>query len=170
MKALVLVAHPDDCVIWAKAYMDAHPEHSWTITYLTHWRFHKRGRELGKYWRKRSVPVRFLGFKDHGRDLGLGGLHTWSEKEAVRVLQRATEGYDLILTHGEEGEYGHPHHCVIHQAVKDLPQAKVYFSLEPTDIAFPVKIELDELPRHRESIKIHARDTAYYKELFEWLD
>jgi len=165
MKALVLVAHPDDCVIWAKAYMDAHPNHGWTITYLTHWRFHKRGREIACYWRKRNVPVRFLGFKDHGRDLGTNSLITWPEEEAIRVLQRATEDYDLLLTHGADGEYGHPHHRVVHQAVKDMPFVKkIYFSNKPTDTAYPVVIETDELPRHRDAIEAHAQPVAYYTE------
>ena len=165
MKALVLVAHPDDCVIFASAYMDAHPEHEWAITYLTHWRFHKRGREMTRYWRKRGIKTRYLGFKDHGRDLGLNGLHTWSEKEALRVMGRSVKGYELILTHGEEGEYGHPHHRVVHKAVNDLPIAKVYFSLDTSDLALPLNIAMDELPRHAESIRIHAGSgVAYYKE------
>lgn len=166
MKALVLVAHPDDCVIFASGYMDAHPEYDWTITYLTHWRFHKRGREIAKYWRKRGIKTKFLGFKDHGRDLGLKGLFTWSEKEALRVLRRSAQGYDLILTHNENGEYGHPHHCVINKAVSDINVSKVYFSLDDRDLAFPVNIALDELPRHKESIEIHVSPSgfAYYKE------
>ena len=165
MRALVLVAHPDDCVIWAKAYMDAHPGHGWTICYLTHWRLHKRGREIARYWRKRNIPVRFLGFKDHGRDLGTNSLITWPEEDAIRVLQRATEDYDLILTHGAEGEYGHPHHRVVHKAVKDMPFVKkIYFSSEPTDMAYPVVIETDELPRHRAAIEAHAQTVAYYRE------
>ena len=135
MKALVLVAHPDDCVIFASAYMDAHPEYEWHIVYLTHWRFHKRGREMSKYWKKRGVKTRYLGFKDHGRDLGLKGLHTWTETEAIRVIRRNAIGYDFILTHNAEGEYGHPHHQVIHKAVKDFNVSKVYFSLGPEYLA-----------------------------------
>jgi LmbE family N-acetylglucosaminyl deacetylase len=165
MKALVLVAHPDDCVIFASAYMDAHPEHEWTIKYLTHWRLHKRGREMSRYWRKRGIKTRYLGFKDHGRDLGLKGLHTWSEEEALRALRREAVGYDLILTHGEAGEYGHPHHKVVHKAVKNFTVRKVYFSLDTNDLALPITIALEELPRHAESIRIHAgTGVAYYKE------
>jgi LmbE family N-acetylglucosaminyl deacetylase len=166
MKALVLVAHPDDCVIWAKAYMDANPNHGWTICYLTHWRFQKRGREIARYWRKRNIPVRFLGFKDHGRDLGTNSLITWPEEEAIRALQQATEDYDLLLTHGAEGEYGHPHHRVVHKAIKDMKFAKkIYFSNTPTDMAYPVVIEKDELPRHRAAIEAHAQPIAYYTEV-----
>jgi len=36
MKALCLVAHPDDCVIFAYSYIYNHPEMSWTICYLTY--------------------------------------------------------------------------------------------------------------------------------------
>ena len=168
MKALVLVAHPDDCVIFASAYMDAHPDHEWTIVYLTHWRFHKRGREMSKYWKKRGIKTCYLGFKDHGRDLGLDGLHTWSKIEALRVLRRAAVGYDLILTHNEEGEYGHPHHRVVHNAVKDFPVSKVYFSLDNNDLAYSTNIAIKELPRHAESILIHAKDgVSYYKEFLK---
>ena len=165
MKALVLVAHPDDCVIFASGYMDAHPEHDWSIVYLTCWRFHKRGREMARYWHNRGVKTKFLGFKDHGRDLGLNGLHTWSEVEALRVLRNSAQGYDLILTHNEEGEYGHPHHRVVHKAVKDFPVSKVYFSMDENDLTYPLNIGMSELPKHRESIKIHAgHGVAYYKE------
>ena len=166
MRALVLVAHPDDCVIWASAYMDVHPEHEWTIVYLTHWRWHKRGREITKYWRKRGIRTEFLGFKDHGRDLGTNSLITWSEVDALTALRQAANGYELILTHNAEGEYGHPHHRVIHKAVKDLPVSKVYFSLDNADLTYPLNIGLLELPRHRASIEIHARSGfSHYKEL-----
>ena len=165
MKTLVLVAHPDDCVIFASGYMDAHPEYEWSIIYLTCWRLHKRGREMARYWRKRGVKTKFLGFKDHGRDLGLNGLYTWTEIEALKALHKAALGYDLILTHGAEGEYGHPHHCVVHKAVKDFPVSKVYFSMDKNDLMFQLNIGMVELPRHMESILVHTKDgVAYYKE------
>jgi len=165
MKALVLVAHPDDCVIFASAYMDAHPEYEWSITYLTCWRWHKRGREIAKYWSKRGVKTKFLRFKDHGRDLGTNTLLTWPEVDALQSLQRAAQGYKLILTHNAEGEYGHPHHRVVHKAVKDFPVSKVYFSMNPLDLTYPLNIGMFELPRHRESIEVHASSgVAHYRE------
>jgi LmbE family N-acetylglucosaminyl deacetylase len=165
MNAIALVAHPDDCVIFASAYMDAHPEYKWTIVYLTCWRLHKRGREMARYWKRRGVKTHFLGFKDHGRDLGLNGLYTWDKNDAIRALRRATIGYELILTHGEQGEYGHPHHRVVHESTKAFGHKKVFFSIDNTDLMLPMNVGMSELPRHRESIKIHAPDgVAYYKE------
>jgi LmbE family N-acetylglucosaminyl deacetylase len=168
MKALVLVAHPDDCVIFASAYMDAHPEHEWTIVYLTHSWWQKRGREMSRYWRRRGIKTKFLGFKDHGRDLGSNTLKTWPESYAITAIRKIAIKYDFILTHNEEGEYGHPHHCVIHKAVKDFPVSKVYFSLDPNDLMYPTNIAIKELPRHAESILIHAKDgISYYKEFLK---
>ena len=165
MRGLVLVAHPDDCVIFASGYMDAHPEYEWSIVYLTCWRFHKRGREMSRYWKKRGVKTRYLGFKDHGRDLGQNGLLTWTKEEALRVLKRYNQGYDLVLTHNAEGEYGHPHHRVVHESTKELKVPKVYFSLDENDLKLPLNIALNELPRHMKSIIIHAgTGFAYYKE------
>lgn len=168
MNAVALVAHPDDCVIFASGYMDAHPEYDWTIVYLTCWRWHKRGREIARYWRRRGVRTEFLGFKDHGRDLGTNSLITWDKFDAIRALRRATIGYDLILTHNAEGEYGHPHHRVVHESTNAFGYKKVYFSMDKTDLMLPLNIGMSELPRHRESIKIHATDgVAYYKEFLE---
>jgi len=165
VKALVAVAHPDDCVIFASAYMDAHPDYEWSIVYLTqHW-WNKRAREISRYWRKRGIKTKFLGFKDHGRDLGSLSLKTWAEDDAIRAIRKVAIHYDFILTHNEEGEYGHPHHQVVHKAVKDFNVPKAYFSLDETPEQYPINISLAELPRHAESILIHARNgIAYYTE------
>lgn len=164
MKAVALVAHPDDCVIFASAYMDAHREYMWTIVYLTSQWWQKRGREVARYWKRRGIRTKFLGFKDHGRDLGLNGLYTWNKFDAIRALRRATIGYDLILTHGAEGEYGHPHHRVVHESAQAFGFPKVYFSLDENDLMLPMNVGASELPRHRESVRIHApKGVAYYK-------
>lgn len=167
IRAVAIVAHPDDCVIFASAYMDAHPEYDWSILYLTHWRLHKRGREMARYWKKRGVKTRFLGFKDHGRDLGTNSLLTWSKADAIRTIRKHSHDYDLILTHNAIGEYGHPHHRVVYEATKDYMVSMVYFSLDPNDLTYKHNINLEELPRHRKSIEIHA--ASGYSHYMEFL-
>ena len=165
MKALVAVAHPDDCVIFASAYMDAHPDYQWSIVYLTHHWWNKRSREITRYWKKRGVKTKFLGFKDHGRDLGANALKTWPADEAIRAIRKVAIKYEFILTHGPEGEYGHPHHTVVHNAIKDFNVSKVYFTLNSYNaLALPTNIAIKELPRHTESILVHAREISYYRE------
>jgi LmbE family N-acetylglucosaminyl deacetylase len=166
MNAIVLVAHPDDFIIFASAYMAAHPEHNWSITYLTHWRFQKRGREITRYWRKRGVKTKFLGFEDNVEDLRQGKCITWPKETAIKALQSAVDGYELILTHGEDGEYGHPHHLIIYEAINTINKPKVYFS-NNSDLMYPIpKINFAELPRHTKSIEIHtASGISSYKEV-----
>ena len=53
-------------------------------------------------------------------------------KENVeRAIKKATEGYDLLLTHNFKGEYGHPHHLLINKAVEKIKIPKVYFGDYP---------------------------------------
>jgi hypothetical protein len=84
----------------------------------------------------------------------------------LQELEKMINTYlNEVESYGEEGEYGHPHHRVVHKAVNDLPIAKVYFSLDTSDLALPLNIAIDELPRHAESIRIHAGSgVAYYQE------
>ena len=164
MKARVVVAHPDDCIIYASAYMNAHREYEWSIVYLTCHYGHKRAREISKYWSRRGVETTYLGFLDDAQDLREQKLITWREEDAIEELQLAVGEVDLILTHNEFGEYGHPHHQVVHKAMQSVNIPKVYFSLNKEDIEYPMYVVLAELPRHRESIKIHAADgVARYK-------
>ena len=64
MRAVALVAHPDDCVIFAWPFIEAHPEFEWTIVYLTYTFSDPRAREISAYWAKRGIVVSFLGMKD----------------------------------------------------------------------------------------------------------
>jgi hypothetical protein len=41
---------------------------------------------------------------------------------------------------------------------------KIYFSVDPADMAYPVHLETNELPRHKAAIEAHAQPIAYYKE------
>ena len=61
LKALCVVAHPDDCVIFAWPFIEAHPEFEWTIVYLTYTFFDSRAKEIQSYWDKRGITTTFLG-------------------------------------------------------------------------------------------------------------
>ena len=67
MNALCLVAHPDDCVIFALSYIHNHADYDWTIGYLTYTEQDPRGQELADFWRKRGINCVFLGFEDQLR-------------------------------------------------------------------------------------------------------
>jgi LmbE family N-acetylglucosaminyl deacetylase len=122
--ALVVVAHPDDETIWMGGFILKHPELRWTIFSLC----------------RASDPDRAPKFKRICRALGARAIITdlddegkINEREAEPRIEKLVSqnvgkkrfsakggpasGWDYIFTHGANGEYGHPRHKTVHQAV-----------------------------------------------------
>ncbi len=87
IKALCLVAHPDDCVIFAYSYIYNHPEMSWTICYLTYTELSDRGSELSKFWAQRNIPCVFLGHVDDYHDLETKKI-SFDTKQAQQQIKK----------------------------------------------------------------------------------
>ena len=85
MKALCLVAHPDDCVIFGYSYIHHHPEMKWHICYLTYCEWNPRGRELKQFWAKRGITCIFLGYTDDYRDIENKQI-SFNEEQARREI------------------------------------------------------------------------------------
>jgi LmbE family N-acetylglucosaminyl deacetylase len=154
MKALCMVAHPDDCVIFAYSYIYNHAEYNWTIGYLTYTKLDPRGAEIAEFWRKRSVDCVFLGFEDHWHDNEQGQFTRWSAVAAESACWTLAADYDLILTHDEHGDYGHIHHQLVHRAVVQHHRVITFASPgKGTTYTIPAgTYSLDELPLHREVV------------------
>jgi LmbE family N-acetylglucosaminyl deacetylase len=153
MKALCLVAHPDDCVIFAYSYIHNHPEHKWTICYLTYNNWDQRGKEMSDFWRKRNISCVFMGYTDDYRDIENKKI-SFNEEQARRELGNIAADYDLVLTHDEHGDYGHIHHVFVHDCVKHHPNLVTFARPgEGTTYTIPAgTYSLDEFPQHREII------------------
>jgi hypothetical protein len=154
MKAMTLVAHPDDCVIFAYSYMHAHPEHDWTICYLTSTIKEPRGKEFFNFWYKRGMAVEFLEFKDQwNHEINCPGQI--NAKDAAIAVKSAIEDQDLILTHGAGGEYGHPHHVLVHECARHHPNRVVFADPGTGTVKYQIEpgtYSLDELPLHKDII------------------
>lgn len=154
MKALCLVAHPDDCVIFGYSYMHNHPEYSWTICYLTYAEWDARGREFKKFWQQRGVSCVFLGYTDDYHDIENKKI-SFNTEQARREIGNIIKPYDLVLTHDELGDYGHIHHVFVHDSAKHHPKL-VTFARPGEGTTYTVPsgtYSLDELPLHREIIQ-----------------
>jgi Family of unknown function (DUF6492) len=53
--AACVVAHPDDCIIYGYAFIQANLEFNWKIYYLTHDASHERSKEMELFWLKRGI-------------------------------------------------------------------------------------------------------------------
>lgn len=156
-----MVAHPDDCVIFAYSYMHHHPEYSWTVCYLTYTKHDDRGQEFLEFWQRRSVAVKFLGHKD-----------SWNHEkncpgqidsvQAQKDIGLAIADQDLILTHNQQGEYGHPHHIIVNQATANHPCRITFAGPGQGTVKYvlpPGSYSLDELPLHKDIIATFHQDT-----------
>jgi LmbE family N-acetylglucosaminyl deacetylase len=113
----VIVAHPDDETLWAGGLLLSHPEWSPTIVTLC------RGDDLDRAPRFRRALACLraqgaMGTLDDGPDQL--PLDTGSVQDAILALLPERE-YDLLLTHGPEGEYTwHRRHTEVSLAVRAL--------------------------------------------------
>lgn len=154
MKALCLVAHPDDCVIFAYSYIWHHPELDWTIGYLTYSLPHPRAQEFADFWHRRNIPTIFLGFEDHWHDQEQKQFTRWTEESADRACWNLARDYDLVLTHDEHGDYGHIHHALVHRAVRWHPRLVTFVKPgQGTQYELPpLAYSLQELPLHSDIV------------------
>ena len=153
-RALLLVAHPDDCIIFGYPFLHIHPEFKWDIIYLTYFVKDDRAREVRSFWRKHNIDTYFLGNRDDYSYVERGELG-FCGKEAKAKIQYLARGYRLILTHNEDGDYGHLHHKFVHECVKGIEIPQIYFAS-----TFNTNYEctcpdygLEDLPLHREVIE-----------------
>jgi hypothetical protein len=150
MKALCLVAHPDDCIIFGYSYIHNHPDLDWTIGYLTYTAADARGQEISEFWQRRSIPCVFLGYVDDYRDLESRQI-SFDTVQACEDLQSLADQFDLVLTHDHNGDYGHLHHVFVHDCVQQHPHLITFANLSSGTITLevpPGTYNLAELPHH----------------------
>ena len=164
MKALCLVAHPDDCVIFGWGFMRQYAEWDWTIAYLTYEENHPRALELSEFWIKRNVSTIFGGANDSYAMVLVGQLG-FDANEYTDWINNVIADYDIILTHNHLGEYGHPHHKFINSVVSLSNKPIVYFGNHPEYVNHYIleteKVNLKELPLHKNVIE--SIDKSVYK-------
>ena len=155
MKALCMVAHPDDCVIFALSYIHNHPEITWHICYLTYCEWEPRARELKEFWAKRNIPCIFLGYTDDYRDIENKKI-SFNEEQARREIGNIIQPYDMVLSHDQEGDYGHIHHEFVHDCVQHHPRLVTFAKPGEGTVTLtvpPDTYSIDELPLHGEIVR-----------------
>lgn len=176
--AVTIVAHPDDCVIFGWTFMHHHPGLAWSIVYLTYTADSDRGRELREFWNQRRIPTTFLGFRDDYQDQEQGRLLHWTREQAQEACWTAVRDADLVLTHAEDGDYGHIHHCVVHDAVTRHPRLVTFAPVNDGDCCYHLPADAwqdHELPRHASIVRgfhpgQHVNSYAMSQDTARWLE
>jgi hypothetical protein len=154
MKAIAVVAHPDDCVIFAYSLIYNYSDIDWTILYLTYTHWDYRGSELFDFWNKRNVPTIFLGYVDDWHDIENKKI-SFNTGQASREIQNIIKDFDIVLTHNAQGEYGHLHHIFVNQCCAQHPNL-ITFADRSQEIEYTIPngvYNLNELPQHQEIIQ-----------------
>jgi len=88
---------------------------------------------------------------------------TFDPTEASADIQRSCDDVDILLTHGHDGEYGHPHHILVADSVTH-PNI-VRFSNPPNDeiITMDYDFNMSMLPLHHEVIRGCDRGVSSYR-------
>jgi hypothetical protein len=160
MKAIAVVAHPDDCVIFAYSFIDKYSDLDWTICYLTYDSESPRGDEFKRFWQKRKVNTVFLGHEDNWRDIENKTI-SFDTSQARHDIQNLIRDFDIVLTHNAEGEYGHLHHVFVHQCCAVHSNLVTFASYQNGTERHTVpagSYRLDEFPYHRDIVETFHRE------------
>jgi len=113
MKALAIVAHPDDETIWM--YSQLKKDYNWTVFSLC------RSSDKDRYPKFLKV-CGYYNAKPIITDLEDDKLLPLNINYIIDLIDKnlKEKEFDLIFTHGENGEYGHIRHREVHQAVKHM--------------------------------------------------
>ncbi len=129
VKNLMIVAHPDDESIFGAGLILEDPT-SWKIISMT----------------GATDSTRVNEFMDAVKELGVEKAEVWSNTDSLteefdpqiasELKAEFSKGYEKIVTHGSDGEYGHVQHKSLHNIIKNInPNNLHFFALGDTPLS-----------------------------------
>ena len=115
----MIVSHPDDEALFGGAELLSHPD-EYKVVVLDEYHNDIRRREF-------LDSMRFIGIHEYEHWTGFKGREDYFREKLIYELLRVLRerDYKKIVTHGENGEYGHPRHRACHDVLSHLRPEKL---------------------------------------------
>lgn len=147
----IIVAHPDDETMWAGGLVSTFADLEWTAVCCTI---------------PRLDPIRAWDWFSACKTLGIQERLLWPQQEPdpsrtldsipLWVLRDAS----CVVTHGQEGEYGHLHHKQVSSAVLGLKQRTLTFAYKDRG-AIKVRLGQEAEDRKFAALKCYHSGSPY---------
>jgi len=112
----MIVAHPDDETFWGGGTLAK--ESDWGVICLTHSRNRARQRAFHRATRTLGVPSMMLDLPDRKEHAIPQADLSWMADKLSSFVN--ADHVDQVMTHGPDGEYGHPLHRALSSAVEEV--------------------------------------------------
>lgn len=142
MKALVVVAHPDDETMFCGGTITK-LKWDWTIVSAAHTLNSPRGQEFSNACKLLQAKPLMLGVKYGGKNSQIPISQTEVTQKLLSLL--SIEDYDVILTHNGNGEFRNKDHIVIHKVIKNFSNQHIwYFGFNEIETDFCINLGMRE--------------------------
>lgn len=159
-KKLMIVAHPDDDVIWGGGHL---MDGDYFVVCITNGRNDTRKPEFEKMLEKSGNSGYILEYPDKVAGERDDWTNVWDkiESDIERIMK--CKDWDLIVTHNKDGEYGHQHHKYTHSIVTEIYDKN---SLKTVLFNFGVYYSKAKLPDHEDKMtKMYDKQIEFKNEL-----